>query len=182
MYVEFRQFERELLRLAFTTSIELSPSSLAFFANCSVAEAERHMQAMVDQGVLELESDDEGRLRYRMPDRPAEPMHVEDPALWGYPPSLPPARALMTQGGLPTVWEPEPVRPGQAVAALFLNAMVCPGVGSMVGGKTGTGMAQLMLFLVGLPLAVITVGLPLMLAAWVWGIATGAQLVAESRE
>jgi TM2 domain-containing membrane protein YozV len=65
---------------------------------------------------------------------------------------------------------------------MFLNAMVCPGVGSLVGGKTGTGLAQLSLFLVGLPLAVITVGLPLMLAAWVWGIATGAQLIAEARD
>jgi hypothetical protein len=43
-------------------------------------------------------------------------------------------------------------------------------------------MAQLSLFLLGLPLAFVAVGVPLMLAAWVWGIATGAQLISEARE
>ena len=93
-----------------------------------------------------------------------------------------PAQAIVVRGFAPMAWEPRRVGSGQAVASMFLNAMVCPGVGSLVGGKTGTGLAQLSLFLVGLPLAVITVGLPLMLAAWVWGIATGAQLIAEARD
>jgi hypothetical protein len=189
--VEFRQFEREFLRLAFTTSIDLSPSALAFVTGVSVREAEKHMQEMVSQGVLELASDDEGHLRYRMPDRPGQPMALDDPALigprlsLGSPPSLVaggPAQAIVMRGFPPMAWEPRRVGSGQAVASMFLNAMVCPGVGSLVGGKTGTGLAQLSLFLVGLPLAVITVGLPLMLAAWVWGIATGAQLIAEARD
>ena len=189
--MEFRQFEREFLRLAFTTSIDLSPSALAFVTGVSVREAEKHMQDMVSQGVLELASDDEGHLRYRMPDRPGEPMALDDPALigprlsLGSAPSLvvgSPAQAIVMRGFPPMAWEPRRVGSGQAVASMFLNAMVCPGVGSLVGGKTGTGLAQLSLFLVGLPLAVITVGLPLMLAAWVWGIATGAQLIAEARD
>ena len=189
--MEFRQFEREFLRLAFTTSIDLSPSALAFVTGVSVREAEKHMQDMVSQGVLELASDDEGHLRYRMPDRPGEPMALDDPALigprlsLGSPPSLvvgSPAQAIVMRGFPPMAWEPRRVGSGQAVASMFLNAMVCPGVGSLVDGKTGTGLAQLSLFLVGLPLAVITVGLPLMLAAWVWGIATGAQLIAEARD
>jgi hypothetical protein len=189
--VEFRQFEREFLRLAFTTSIDLSPSALAFVTGISVREAEGHMQSMVSQGVLELASDDDGHLRYRMPDRPEQPMALDDPALigprltFGSSPSLiagGPPSAIIVRGLAPVSWEPRRVGSGQAVASMFLNAMVCPGVGSLVGGKTGTGLAQLSLFLVGLPLAVITVGLPLMLAAWVWGIATGAQLIAEARD
>jgi hypothetical protein len=189
--VEFRQFEREFLRLAFTTTIDLSPPALAFVTGVSVREAEKHMQEMVSQGVLELASDDEGHLRYRMPDRPGQPMAMDDPALIGprfalsAPPSLvagAPGQAIVVRGFAPMAWEPRRVGSGQAVASMFLNAMVCPGVGSLVGGKTGTGLAQLSLFLVGLPLAVITVGLPLMLAAWVWGIATGAQLIAEARD
>ena len=190
--MEFRQFEREFLRLAFTTSIDLSPSALAFVTGVSVREAEKHMQALVSQGVLELASDDDGHLRYRMPDRPGQPMAPDDPALIGPrltlsgPPSLVAgggqAQAIVVRGFGPMGWEPRRVGSGQAVASMFLNAMVCPGVGSLVGGKTGTGLAQLSLFLVGLPLAVITVGLPLMLAAWVWGIATGAQLIAEARD
>ena len=188
--MEFRQFEREFLRLAFTTSVELTPASLAFITNVPVAEAERHMQALVTQGVLELDCDDEGHLKYVMPDRPAEPLELDHPALIGNrqvvttleTTSDSPPHAIVVRSMRPVVWESRPVSSGQAVASMFLNAMVCPGVGSLVGGKTGTGLAQLSLFLVGLPLAVITIGLPLMLAAWVWGIATGAQLIAEARD
>ena len=200
--MEFRQFEREFLRLAFTSSIDLSPASLAFVTGISVREAEDHMQALVSQGVLELGSDDEGHLIYTMPDRPARPMALDDPALSGprlTPSGLPiafaagvspdggvttlrPARSLARRGLPPVAWQPRRIGSGQAVASMFLNAMVCPGVGSLVGGKTGTGLAQLCLFLVGLPLAVIAVGLPLVLGAWVWGIATGAQLIAEARD
>jgi TM2 domain-containing membrane protein YozV len=198
--VEFRQFEREFLRLAFTSSIDLTPSSLAFVIGIAVREAEKHMQALVSQGVLELTSDDDGRLTYSMPDRPAAPMALDDPALSGPrltasgPPlygagisadvaaGLRPRHALALRGGAPVAWEPRRVGSGQAVASMFLNAMVCPGVGSLVGGKTGTGLAQLSLFLIGLPLAVVAVGLPLVVGAWVWGIATGAQLIAEARD
>lgn len=181
--MEFRQFEREFLRLAFTTSIDLSPAALAFVTGISVSEAERHMHALVSQGVLELGSTDEGHLRYTMPDRPGTPMALDDPALaprFVAATAGPPA--IVVRGLQPVSWEPRRIGSGQAVAAMFLNAMVCPGVGSLVGGKTGAGLAQLCLFLIGLPLVVLSIGLPLMLAAWVWGIATGAQLIAEAKD
>jgi hypothetical protein len=191
--VEFRQFEREFLRLAFTSSIDLSPASLAFVTGIPVREAEKHMQVLVSQGVLELSSDDDGHLVYAMPDRPSQPMALDDPALSG--PRLTAGGRAMDRGtalvrpqhalvrpDLSPVWQPRRVGSGQAVASMFLNAMVCPGVGSLVGGKTGTGLAQLSLFLFGLPLAVIAVGVPLVVGAWVWGIATGAQLIAEARD
>jgi len=198
--VEFRQFEREFLRLAFTSSIDLTPSSLAFVTGISVREAEQHMQALVSQGVLELTSDDDGHLTYAMPDRPANPLSLDDPALAGprLTPSGPPLalaagasaehliprphQAVAVRAVVPSTWARRRVSSGQAVASMMLNAIVCPGVGSLVGGKTATGLAQLCLFLVGLPLAVIAVGLPLVLGAWVWGIATGAQLIAEARD
>ena len=179
--VEFRQFEREFLRLAFTSSVDLSPSSLAFLV-VSIREAEEHMQALVSQGVLELTSDDDGHLQYRMPDRPAAPLSVDDQALGDRLLAARATHALSRRAPVWPAWEPRRVGPGQAVASMFLNAMVCPGVGSLVGGRTGTGLAQLSLFLLGLPLAIIAVGVPLVLGAWVWGIATGAQLIAEARE
>ena len=192
--MEFRQFEREFLRLAFTSSIDLSPASLAFVTGIPVREAEKHLQVLVSQGVLELTSDDDGHLVYLMPDRPTRPMALDDPALAGPrltasgraldlgPTSLRPPHALVRRDLTPAVWQPRRAGSGQAVASMFLNAMVCPGVGSLVGGKTGTGLAQLSLFLIGLPLAVIAVGVPLVVGAWVWGIATGAQLIAEARD
>lgn len=176
------------MRVAFTTSVELSPSAMAFVASIPVREAEQHMQTLVSHGVLELSSDDDGHLQYEMPDRPAAPMTLDDPALVGLtevvtrPVLAPGNQALVVRRLSPAVWDGAGVTSGQAVASMFLNAMVCPGVGSLVGGKTATGLAQLTLFLVGLPLAVVTVGLPMILAAWVWGVATGAQLIAEARD
>lgn len=194
--MQYRQFEREFLRLAFTTDIELSPASLAFVTGVPVSEATEHMNTLVSSGVLELSSDEEGRLSYTMPDRPEEPMSIDDPALIGLQevsvellaPGVPPPgeagppQAMVVRRLRPLAWDPPPVSSGQAVASMFLNALVCPGVGSLVGGRTGAGMAQLSLFLLGLPLAFIAIGVPLMLAAWVWGIATGAQLISEARE
>jgi TM2 domain-containing membrane protein YozV len=187
--VDYRHFEREFLRLAFTTDVELSPAMLAFAVGISIREAETHLQALVTQGTLTLEVDDDGRLIYEMPERPTEPLPEEHPIALAHRPVLQlvetnteHGHALMMRSLPPTVWEPPQVTSGQAVASMFLNALVCPGVGSMVGGRTGVGLAQLSLFLVGLPLAAITVGMPLMLAAWVWGIATGAQLIAEARD
>lgn len=201
--MQYCQFEREFLRLAFTTDIELSPAALAFVTGASVGEATEHMNALVSAGVLELSSDDSGRLGYIMPSRPPEPLTLDDPALVGLqdvsvelllprfhedvgeiaaPEAQPVPQAMIVRRLRPLAWEQPPASPGQAVAALCLNAMVCPGVGSLVGGRTSTGMAQLALFLLGLPLAFVAVGVPLMLAAWVWGIATGAQLMTEARE
>ncbi len=193
--MQYREFEREFLRLAFTTDIELSPAALAFVTGCSVAAATDHMNSLVSSGVLELSSDDDGRLTFIMPSRPAEPIGLDDPAVVGLQdvsvellvspylePSQPVPQAMIVRRLRPLAWNPPPASQGQAVAALCLNAMVCPGVGSLVGGRTSTGMAQLALFLLGLPLAFVAVGVPLMLAAWVWGIATGAQLMTESRE
>src|SRR5688572_25914032 len=98
--MEFRQFEREFLRLAFTTSIELTPAALAFVTGISVKEAERHLETLVGDGVLELSSDDDGHLRYVMPDRPEQPMSLDDPALAGARIAVP-GPSLVVSGGAP---------------------------------------------------------------------------------
>jgi hypothetical protein len=190
--MDFRAFERELLRLAFTTNLELSPASLAFVLNIPVKEAETHMQTLVSHGVLELSSDADGHLVYEMPDRPAQPLPADHPALAGHGfviteyaqpagPEAPPQAIVVRQHYAPAPPK-RPVSQGQAAVSMFLNALVCPGLGSLTGGKIGVGAAQLTMFLIGLPLAVIAVGLPIMFAAWTWGIVTGAQLIAEARD
>ena len=190
--MDFRQFEREFLRLAFTTSVELSPASLAFVLGVPIHEAETHMQTLVSQGVLELGSDDDGHLRYEMPDRPETPLPPDHPALAGrgqvvnqyvQPPAAPgaPPQAMVVQRSWVPAERP-PVTSGQAAVSMVLNALVCPGLGSLTGGKTRAGAAQLSLFLLGLPLALIAIGLPMMFAAWVWGIVTSAQLISEARD
>ena len=188
--MEYARFEREFLRLAMTTSIELTPSALAFFTGCSISEARRHMGTLVEQGVLELVGDEGGHARYVMPERPDRPLSID----WlaeqqrHLPAQAPqngavfePPRAMVVRSLAAPQAVSRPVTSGQAVSAMFLNAMVCPGAGSLVGGKTRAGMAQLALFLVGIPLVVVAIGLPMIAAAWTWGIATGAQLIAEAK-
>ena len=84
---------------------------------------------------------------------------------------------------------------GIAVLALLLNLIIMPGIGSIVGGRTGAGIAQLVIFLgsliVGFVITFITlgfgiiIGLPIMilgaLGAWIWALVTGIQLVQASK-
>lgn len=74
-------------------------------------------------------------------------------------------------------------KPSEAIAitALLLNILVLPGLGTIIAGRTSTGTTQLVLFLIGIPLAFILIGIPLMLGVWIWGIVTGVQIVKESQ-
>jgi hypothetical protein len=186
--VDYRQFEKEFLRLAFTTDIELSASALAFVTDIPIADAEKYLRRLVDQGTLELGSDSDGNLKYEMPDRPQRPLRLDHPALVGSQvvsteiiAELGAAsRALVARRVQPVALTKAKPTTGQAMVPLVLNAALCPGLGSMVGGKTGVGIAQLALFLVGLPLVALTVGLPLIIGSWMWGLATGGQLALEA--
>jgi hypothetical protein len=48
-------------------------------------------------------------------------------------------------------------------------------------GRTGEGVGQLVLFLVGIPLCVVLVGLPMIVAAWTWGLMTGIRVMNEAK-
>lgn len=62
-------------------------------------------------------------------------------------------------------------------AAIVLNFFL-PGVGSLVMGKVGQGITQLLLYWLGVlftfTLIGAFVGIPMMLAAWIWGMVTAA--------
>ena len=74
---------------------------------------------------------------------------------------------------------------GIAALALILNILILPGLGSLIGGKISSGVIQLVfsLFGLGLTLTIIgaIVGIPLMLAMWIWALVTGIQLIRASR-
>jgi hypothetical protein len=67
-----------------------------------------------------------------------------------------------------------PVSQGMAVAALILNILIWPGLGSLIAGEN-VGWAQGFLMLFGLVLSLVLIGIPLVIAAWIWGIVTGVQ-------
>lgn len=68
-----------------------------------------------------------------------------------------------------------------AIVALILNILVIPGLGTLIGGRTNEGLAQLGLIVVGFVLIftilLIPISIVAFIAAWIWGIVSGVQLI-----
>ncbi|NPA38207.1 MAG: hypothetical protein GXN99_00220 [Candidatus Nanohaloarchaeota archaeon] len=81
--------------------------------------------------------------------------------------------------------EDESISQGLAIAALLLNVLVLPGLGSIIGGKTKEGIIQIILVLLSALLTFTfigaVIGVPLGIVAWIWGLITGINLVKESK-
>ncbi len=76
-----------------------------------------------------------------------------------------------------------PPAAASSVNGLILN-IILPGLGSLLYGRSkGAGVAQLVLFLVGILLCItligILLGVPLMLAAWIWSIISGVGMLSQ---
>jgi TM2 domain-containing membrane protein YozV len=67
-----------------------------------------------------------------------------------------------------------------AIVALILNILIIPGLGSIIGGKTKAGIWQLIIAVIGAFLSLIIIGIPILIAAWIWGILTGIKLIQEA--
>ena len=78
--------------------------------------------------------------------------------------------------------QPQPVTQGTAIAALLLNILLIPGVGSLIGQRKKEGIWQLVLFLVGIPMTLILVGVFMIMAAWIWGLVTGIQIMQTAQK
>jgi hypothetical protein len=68
--MDYETFERRLLHLIFRTNAPLTPVHVAYYIDLPIAEARVHLDHMVEQGILELDSDADGHLLYRYPLRP----------------------------------------------------------------------------------------------------------------
>jgi TM2 domain-containing membrane protein YozV len=68
-----------------------------------------------------------------------------------------------------------------AIVALILNILIIPGLGSIIGRKTRAGVWQLILAVIGFALSALLVGIPILIAAWIWGIVTGIRLIQEAQ-
>jgi hypothetical protein len=95
------------------------------------------------------------------------------------------------------------------IGCLLINIFVFPGLGTLLGGKTRTGILQMSIFLFGFfllfttlgklffvslfkdlmivnpkisfTLAVIVyLGVPIMIASWIWGLVSGIKIVRNS--
>lgn len=158
------EFEQKFLEFAYKSTLPITPATVAFALKIPISEATEHLEDLAAVDVLTREVDDQGVVHFRLPGRPADRFR----ALVPYnPPGLPSRQNTPSEG--------------TALAGLLLNALMLPGLGSLVGGKTTEGLLQLTLLFVGFPLAFVLVGIPMVITAWVWGIVTGVRMLQESK-
>lgn len=116
--------ERRLLDLAYTTNLDITATSLAYFAPCSIDEADAALSDLTARDRLQMDISDDGAVSYRLLGRP-----TVVPAL---PPPL--TRALVRQA-------PQLASP---LAAALLSAFI-PGAGHVYAGRV---VAAVLWFLV----------------------------------
>jgi hypothetical protein len=64
------QFEQAILRLAFETDARITTASVAYYLGLPSRRCNELLNALLAEGVLELDSDSEGNLYYRVPHKP----------------------------------------------------------------------------------------------------------------
>jgi TM2 domain-containing membrane protein YozV len=156
-------FEQRFLAFAYQTNVPLNVPAVAYALKVSTAVAAEHLEEMAARDILVRDVDDEGNVFFTIPGR-----------------RQPFAQSPLIRTSSNEMVPASPPSEGVAVAALVLNLMF-PGVGSLVAGRTQLGVAQLVMFGIGLPLSFILIGFPLVVASWVWSLMTGIRLIDESR-
>jgi TM2 domain-containing membrane protein YozV len=79
--------------------------------------------------------------------------------------------AYMVATGQPGMMVVAPKNPAVSLIVSFF----LPGVGSMINGDVGTGVAILVLYIVGWATTIFLVGFLLLIGAWIWGMVDAYQ-------
>lgn len=144
--MDYGQFERRILGLIFRSNVPLTPVHLAYHLDIPIAEARGHLDRMVAQGILELDSDERGNIVFVYPLRP--PIETLKP------PS-PPRRRRRRAGRAARQTEAlVPVRQGRLVpvdeertyspAAAAALSLFLPGVGQIYSGRVPQGVGWML--------------------------------------
>ncbi len=65
--MDIQRFEQEILKLAFETDARITAASVAYYLGIPSREANRMLNELLQDGVLELDSDEDGNLYYMVP-------------------------------------------------------------------------------------------------------------------
>jgi hypothetical protein len=68
--MDVQEFEQAILRLAFETDARITTASVAYYLGIPSRKANELLNALLEEGVLELDSDQDGNLYYRVPNQP----------------------------------------------------------------------------------------------------------------
>jgi hypothetical protein len=116
--------EHRLLELVYTTDAPITATALAYFAPCSLEDAERVLDGLVARDRIQMEVSDEGAISYGFPNRHKLTPRVEPPA--------PPPHHLIPRGALPLATRGG--REASPVVAAVLSLLV-PGAGQLYTGN-----------------------------------------------
>jgi TM2 domain-containing membrane protein YozV len=158
------EFEVRFLEFAYQTTATINVPAVAHALKLPTNIVSERLEDMAARDVLVREIDDGGNVYFMIPGRPQRP------------PAHPPLATTQAPGALAIGGPAE----GSAVAAMVLNVII-PGSGSLVAGRVSTGVAQMLLWVIGFPLCFVLVGFPMVMAAWVWSLVTGIHILEESR-
>lgn len=177
-------FEQRFLEFAYTTDYLIHAPTVAFALKIPIDEASAQLEDLAARDVLVREVDERGGIYYLLPGRqvrrpPASPVGVTYmPKERMVHPAPPPSTALTPYGDRQSGAANALAMPSEskALAGLLINAFLLPGLGTIIAGRSNPGVGQLLLFLIGVPLCLLVVGFPMVLAAWIWGLVTGIDM------
>ncbi|HTL34622.1 MAG TPA: DUF6677 family protein [Kofleriaceae bacterium] len=157
--------EARLLDLAHTTDAKLTATALAYFAPCSIEDAQRVLDDLTVKGTIAMDVEDDGTIVYTMPGRQqfARPHHAPPSpmgALVPFRPARPPVPYAIPRGASPLL-------------AALLTLMI-PGAGHLYTGRILAGVFWFMVVSMGYVL--ILPGLILHLFALVSAMSSASRL------
>ena len=171
---DLHAFEQRFLDFAYVTDEPLTAISVAHALKVPISVADDRLEALAASDVIHRDVDSEGGIYFTLPGRRGRPSHGQ--ALVPFGPAAGNRINVHLVGGS---LSPTPTE-AAAVTGLVLN-LCMPGVGSIVAGKPGPGIAQLAMVIIGLPLCFLFVGFPMIFAAWVWSLMTATQALNEAK-
>lgn len=148
--------EQRLLELAYETDAKITPTALAYYARCSIEDAQQVLDTLVARDRIGMEVEDDGTLVYQIPNRHKLTPREEPMSLAVIkPPSVP----LAIRDG----------RPASPALAAVLSLLV-PGAGHLYAGRPLAAVLWFAMVAMGYVLF-----LPgLLLHVWAIGAAAGA--------
>ena len=130
--------EHRLLELAYTTDAPITAASLAYFAPCSLEDAERVLEGLAARDRIRMEVSDEGVISYVFPDR-----HRLTPRLE---PAIPRAHRVSPRGAPPLA-----IRGGREASPLLaaMLSLLVPGAGQLYAGNVLSALLWFVLVCAG---------------------------------
>jgi len=136
--VDFDEFEQLVLKVLFETDVPVTAAHVAYLGRISVRTAERHLARMVEQGTLNVRTNNAGIVEYVYPGRKplATRVATNDLAV-GPPPISVNENFFLT------------LRPRPNPVTSVMLSMLIPGAGHIYSGRPGAGVAWMATTLMG---------------------------------